>query len=283
MKMTKVSPALVLALAVVSTPAFAQSEGEGKATHFDGPYVSGVVGLGLQNNDGGDHLVFDTDGDGKYDNAVNTAAGDSAFAGFCNGGSRGATAADGCRNDRDKIEYGARLGYDKRLNGGNFVVGGLVEASRSNSTDSTSGFTAAGDAYRLQRGVDYAVSLRARAGYTPGGGALFYVTGGGGLARLDHKFATTNELNSFAEARDKKTVWGWQAGGGTEVMVTDNISVGLEYLYNRYKDNKYRVDVGPGTATADNAFLLTSGATSIRPSDKNFDYHSVRATVGLQF
>lgn len=81
----------------------------------------------------------------------------------------------------------------------------------------------------------------ARAGYTPGGGALFYVTGGGSYAKIDHSFTTTNTANAFDERRDGKMVWGWQAGGGTEIMVTRTHV--WKYLYNRYDDSKYNVAV----------------------------------------
>ena len=70
---------------------------------------------------------------------------------------------------------------------------------------------------------------------------------------------------------------------GAEALVTDSISVGLEYLYNRYRDNKYNVVVSQGTAPVTNPFILQSSSAALRPSDRNFDFHSLRATVGFQF
>lgn len=270
---------LALAGVAMASPALAQD----RESHFDGPYISIAGGLSAQGNDkSSDRLVFDTDGDGKFDDQVNTAAPANAFSpGFCGGVAKGNAPGAGCAKDRDKEEYAARIGYDKRS--GNLVVGGLLEVSRSKSTDGVSGFSTTPASYSFQREIDYAVSLRARAGYTPGGGALFYVTGGGSSAKIDHSFATTNTANSFTERRDNKRVWGWQAGGGTEVMVTNNISLGLEYLYNRYSDNKYNVAVGQGTAPATNPFLLVSGGTNIRPSDTKYDFHSLRASLSFQF
>ncbi|MCC6826670.1 MAG: porin family protein [Novosphingobium sp.] len=264
---------------VLAGPALAQD----RATHFDGPYISIVGGLSAQGNDNrSDRLVFDTDGDGKYDDAVNTAAGANAFSpGFCGGVATGATRADGCRGDKDKAEYGARIGFDKRS--GNLVTGALVEVSRSRSSDGVSGFSTTPAGYAFDRELDYAVSLRARAGYTPGGGALFYVTGGGSYAKIDHSFTTTNTANAFDERRDGKMVWGWQAGGGTEIMVTDHVSLGLEYLYNRYDDSKYNVAVTQGTVAPTNPFILASSSTAMRPSDTKYDFHSLRASLGFRF
>ena len=270
---------LALAGAALASPALAQD----RDSHFDGPYVSIAGGLSAQGNDNrSDRLVFDTDGDGKYNDQVNTAAPANAFSpGFCGGVARGNAPGAGCRGDKDKAEYAARIGYDKRMN--NLVVGGLLEVSRSRSTDGVSGFSTTPASYSFEREIDYAISLRARAGYTPGGGALFYVTGGGSNAKIDHAFSTTNTANSFTELRDNKRVWGWQAGGGAEVMVTNNIALGLEYLYNRYNDDKYNVAVGAGTAPATNPFLLVSGGTNMRPSVTRYDFHSLRASLSFQF
>ncbi|GFE74158.1 hypothetical protein NTCA1_18070 [Novosphingobium sp. TCA1] len=290
MRITRLlSSAIGLTVAVVALPAMAQDDAApiavdtpARDSHFDGPYVQAFGGLSTRGSDGGDSLRFDTDGDGRHDNTVNTAAGANAFSpGFCNGRALGATPGDGCRSDKDGAEYGVRFGYDKRM--GNFVLGGLVEGVKSEAKDATSGFSTTPASYVIQRKLDYGVSARARAGYTPGGGALFYVTGGGGVAKIDHDFLTTNTANSFDPQRGNKMVWGWQAGGGGEIMVARNVSLGLEYLYNRYSDNKYNVEVGPGTAPATNPFLIDSGSTNIKGSNKNFSYHSLRATIGYQF
>jgi outer membrane immunogenic protein len=277
--------ATVLAATTLAAPAFAQDAApvsEGRDSHFNGVYIQGFGGYSAQNNDTSERLKFDTDGNGKYDNSVVTAAGANAFSpGFCTGKARGATRAAGCRSDRDGAEYGGRIGYDRRM--GDFVFGGLVEGAKTEAKDAVSGYSTTPASYAIQRKMDWSASARLRAGYTPGGGALFYVTGGGSYAKLDHSFYTTNAANSFDEHRDSKGVWGWQAGGGTEIMVADHVSLGLEYLYNRYSDNKYNVEVGQGTAPVTNPFLLGSGTTRLKNSDKNFDYHSLRATVGFRF
>jgi outer membrane immunogenic protein len=277
--------ATVLAATTLAAPAFAQDAApvsEGRDSHFNGVYIQGFGGYSAQNNDTSERLKFDTDGNGKYDNSVVTAAGANAFSpGFCTGKARGATRAAGCRSDRDGAEYGGRIGYDRRM--GDFVFGGLVEGAKTEAKDAVSGYSTTPASYAIQRKMDWSASARLRAGYTPGGGALFYVTGGGSYAKLDHSFYTTNTANSFDEHRDSKGVWGWQAGGGTEIMVADHVSLGLEYLYNRYSDNKYNVEVGQGTAPVTNPFLLGSGTTRLKNSDKNFDYHSLRATVGFRF
>ena len=270
----------VSAASMFAVPAFAQDNRDA-SQDFDGPYISIGGGASLQGSDRGETLIFDTDRDGTYGDTVNTAGGANAFSpGFCNGAATG-TANLGCRNDKDGPEYFGRLGYDKRM--GNFVLGAVIEGGRSEARDSVSGFSTTPASYTMSREADYQANARLRAGYTPGGGALFYVTGGGAYARLDNKFVTTNTANSFDD-NGKTNAWGYTVGGGAEVMVTNNIGLGLEYLYTDVKDKDYVVNVGAGTADpATNPFLLNGGGTDIRRSDPNFQTHSVRGTLSYRF
>ncbi len=261
-----------------SAPAFAQDEPVG----FNGFYVSGAVGITMQGGNDGDSVVFDTNRDGSFNENVVTTLGANAFTpGFCAGSSTSATPGS-CREDRKRIDYGVRLGLDSRI-GESLVVGALVEVSKNDSVDGTTAFSTTPAGYSFERQLDYAISGRARIGFTPGGRALIYGTGGVSYARIDHKFFTTNTVNSFTATNDRDWVWGYQLGGGGEFMLTDNISIGAEYLYNRYDDDKYFVAIGPGTAAATNPFLLNGGGTNFRPSRSNFDFHTVRATLSFHF
>ena len=269
----------VSAASMIAVPAFAQDNRD-PSQDFDGPYISIGGGASLQGSDRGETLIFDTDQDGTYGDQVTTVGGTDAFSpGFCNGAATG-TANRGCRNDKDGPEFFGRLGYDKRM--GNFVLGAVVEGGHSVARDSVSGFSTTPASYTMSREADYQANARLRAGYTPGGGALFYVTGGGAYARLDNKFVTTNTGNSFAD-NGKTNAWGYTVGGGAEVMVTNNIGLGLEYLYTDVKDKDYVVNVGAGTAPATNPFLLNGGGTDIRRSNPNFRTHSVRGTLSYRF
>lgn len=277
--MKNISLLAALAASALAMPAMAQ-DGRDTSQDFNGPYISIVGGATLQGSDRGETLLFDTNRDGTYGDQVTTVGGANAFSpGFCNGAATGTSNA-GCRNDKDGPEYFGRLGFDKRM--GNFVLGAVIEGGRSHARDSVSGFSTTPASYTMSREADYQAGARLRAGYTPGGGALFYVTGGGAYARLDNKFTTSNTANSFAD-NGKTNGWGYAAGGGAEVMVTKNISLGLEYLYTDIKDNDYVVNVGPGTAPATNPFLLNGGGTDIQRSNPHFRTHSVRGSLSLRF
>ena len=268
----------ILAASTFAVPAFAQDRDPSQ--DFNGPYVSIGGGGTLQGSDRGESVVFDTDRDGTYGDQVTTVGGANAFStGFCNGAAT-SSANIGCRNDKDGPEYFGRLGFDKRM--GNFVLGAVIEGGRSVARDSVTAFSTTPASYTFSREADYQANARLRAGYTPGGGALFYVTGGGAYARLDNRFSTSNGANSFAD-NGKTKGWGYAAGGGAEVMVTSNIALGLEYLYTDIKDNDFVVNVGPGTAPATNPFLLNGGGTDMKRSSDNFRTHSVRGSLSFRF
>jgi outer membrane immunogenic protein len=265
----------------LATPALAQDRDT--SGDFDGVYIGGSVGLSTRSGDGADRVVFDTTRDAGSDNTVTTSSGANAFSpGFCNGSSTfSSNASDGCTNDNDDLEYGVRLGYDKRF--GNVVGGVLIEGSMSDATDSTTAFSSTPAGYSFTRGVDYAVSARARLGITPGGGrGLMYVTGGGSYAKLNHTFTTTNTANSFTPNNEDEMVWGWQAGGGAEIKLGSSLKLGIEYLYHSYDDDKYFVQIGNGSAGATNPFVLAGGVAA-RPSDTRYDFHTFRATLGFEF
>jgi outer membrane immunogenic protein len=265
-----------LGLALASTPALAQDK------EFSGPYIGGSVGYGFQGNDAGESIEFDRDLNGTFGDTVTTAAPANAFSpGFCNG--RATSSANGsCTNDKDAIEYHARLGWDFQF--GNVVVGLVAEGGKSEISDSVSGFSTTPASYTLTRELDWNASVRARAGYAFGGKTLFYATGGPSYARINNSFTTSNVANKFSD-NGKSEAWGWQAGGGVEQKIGKHLSLGVEYLYSKYEDDEYRVRAAStGTTAATNPFLLGNvNGTDFRRSDTDFDFHAIRATAAFRF
>ncbi len=264
-------------LASIATPAFAQSDDE----QWEGAYIGGSFGLGAQSNDRSENVVFDTNLDGSFDNNVNTVLGANAFSpGFCGGAATGNSAAGGCRGDKDGYDYNIRAGYD--MQSGNIVYGFVLEGGKSESRDSVTAFSTTPAAYTFTRKLDYSVQARARVGYAARG-ALFYATGGAAYAKINNSFSTTNGANSFTDNGNSKS-WGYSYGGGTEVKVARNFSIGLEYLYTNFVDDDYVVSVGRGTAAATNPFLLVNPqGTDMRRGDSDFDTHSIRLTAAFRF
>lgn len=276
MKISHIHLLAAASLAAFATPAFAQSEDE----QWEGAYIGGTIGVPAQKNDGGESVLFDTDRDGKFGDTVRTTTGANAFSpGFCGGAANGRTPAEGCRGDKDGIEFAIRGGYDMQQ--GNIVYGVVFEGGSSDARDSVSAFSTTPAFYYFTREIDYSLGARLRVGYAARG-ALFYATGGGAFAKIKNEFETSNTANSFTEDGSSNSL-GYSAGGGAEVKVTKKISLGLEYLYTNYAEDKYRINVGPGTAAPTNPFLLVSGGTNFRRSDSNFDMHNIRLTAAYRF
>ena len=264
----------------LSMPAIAQDSGG--AVDWTGPYVGGSFGYNWQKSDGAEHLRFDTDGDGSYDDAVTTTTGANAFSpGTCGGAARGRTPASGCDDDKDAIGWMGHVGYDMQF--GSFVAGVVAEAGKAYVDDKVTEFSTTPAFYTMRRKIDWNGNLRARLGYTTPGGVMPYITGGLAYAKVKNNFNTSNGMNSFTEDNRSEDGWGWTMGGGVEAKVADNFSIGARYLWTRYNVDDYRVDVGAGSAPATNPFLITpSGGTSISRGDK-FDTQSVMVTSSFRF
>ena len=264
----------------LSMPAMAQDSGG--AVDWTGPYVGGSFGYNWQKSDGAEHLRFDTDGDGSYDDAVTTTTGANAFSpGTCGGAARGRTPASGCDDDKDAIGWMGHVGYDMQF--GSFVAGVVAEAGKAYVDDKVTEFSTTPAFYTMRRKIDWNGNLRARLGYTTPGGVMPYITGGLAYAKVKNNFNTSNGMNSFTAENRSEDGWGWTMGGGVEAKVADNFSIGARYLWTRYNVDDYRVDVGAGSAPATNPFLITpSGGTSISRGDK-FDTQSVMVTSSFRF
>ncbi len=96
-------------------------------------------------------------------------------------------------------------------------------------------------------------SVRGRLGYDLNP-VLVYGTAGLAVGNVKAKDATS-EVNN--------TLYGWTAGAGGEVMVTDSISARLEYRYTDFANKDYG---------------LTSGTVS-----RGYDEHSVKVGLGVKF
>lgn len=277
-KLSKVT--LLATLTLLAAPAFAQ-ETDNSWTGF---YLGGSIGGNVPSDDSDRGVSFDTDLDGRYGDTVSTMAGADAFSpGFCGGKATSAQPSSGCRDDQGGDELGARVGYDWQT--GSWVFGGVLEYTDNDARDSQTAFSTTPAFYEFTRDLDQMLALRARAGYVFGetGDWLGYVTAGGVRADVDHSFRTSNGANSFTP-RGSDKVNGYQAGLGIERRVTENFSIGMEYLFTRLDDDDYEVAVGPGTAPATNPFLLDNPAgTDMRRRDDEFSINTLKLTAGWRF
>jgi outer membrane immunogenic protein len=136
---------------------------------------------------------------------------------------------------------GLQAGYD--WNAGALVFGVAADAS----------FTSARGSLLLTGPVIFKVdqqwegALRGRLGYVVSG-ALLYATGGGAYAQFETKYSQLG-LPFFVTDTDR---WGWTAGVGIELPVTDRLGLAAEYRYSDYGKD------GSSVTTPDGPYTLTN-------------------------
>jgi outer membrane immunogenic protein len=139
----------------------------------------------------------------------------------------------------DGFVGGAFVGYNWQSD--NFVYGVEGDIGYDGSKGSADGFTS-------KSGLDG--SLRARLGYAVTPEILLYGTAGGAA----HKLKVTDDLTGDSES---KGMFGWTAGVGTDIKLTDNVFGRVEYRYTDYgsktfdtfgkvKDSENRITFGVG-------------------------------------
>lgn len=123
--------------------------------------------------------------------------------------------------------------------------------------------------------LPWIATARLRLGYASDTWAL-YATGGLAVGQVDYSFAPPKFLQApeLGTVRATNRRWGWTAGGGAEVLLTDKWSVKFEYLF---------VDLEEGNTTASGA--ATSGgvyASYNNTSTSNINEHLVRAGLNVR-
>jgi outer membrane immunogenic protein len=105
-------------------------------------------------------------------------------------------------------------------------------------------------------------TFRGRIGYARDNW-LFYATGGGALANVEHGIASP-----AGQISGQQWHWGWTAGAGVEVKLSQDWSAKLEYLYVGLQDKSY-FNPAPSAAFPSNQSV-------------NLDDHIVRFGVNYQ-
>ncbi|KQW86416.1 outer membrane protein [Brevundimonas sp. Root1279] len=272
---------LTLLLAGAAAPAFAQS-----AYDWSGPYVGVFGGYTQPNDDDNETVLFDRNLDGNFGDTVVDAGGADIFArGFCGDqlSVLSANPAGPIRCDRDGsgVEGGAKVGWDWQM--GNWVVGAVGELAAVSAEDSVTAFSNGPDAYSFTRKMEHMAALRLRAGYASGPG-MFYVTGGPAYGKIHNSAFITNQVNSFTVLEDEDDADGWQFGGGVEWRLEKNFILNAEYIYSDLDTGDYVVRAGPGSAPADNPFLLGNAlGTDMRRESDSFAQHHLRIGMNVRF
>jgi len=134
----------------------------------------------------------------------------------------------------DSFDFsGALLGVTAGANfaAGTFVLGVAGDVAWSNVGGTYT--DASGDTFA---DIDWAASLRGRAGYDAGT-FMPYLTAGLAVASLT--------LEDDPDPSESNIYYGWTVGAGLEIAVADNVSVDLAYRYSDYGSAGYSLGYGP--------------------------------------
>jgi|ERR1017187_6579009 outer membrane immunogenic protein len=132
---------------------------------------------------------------------------------------------------------GGQFGFNYQS--GVLVYGLETDFAWRNRTDSfVAVLNSSNDTLTLTDEQNWVGTLRGRIGLSPAtmNNWLFYVTGGLAYGRFEHSFtqfcnAGCNQIRTLS---DSVTKAGWTVGGGIEIALDRNWSVGAEYLYMNF-------------------------------------------------
>ncbi|WP_395663933.1 outer membrane protein [Aestuariivirga sp.] len=167
------------------------------------------------------------------------------------------------KGDLEGGMIGGLVGFDYALGNG-LVIGAVGDLSWLNATGNAdvepSVINLTGSDYDVDTSLSWLGTLRGRVGFEMGD-VLVYGTGGLAFGGVDADLSVSGsgEINS-----DSNTQVGWTVGGGVNYMATDNVMLGVEYLY---------VDLGEGS--------YQFGDTGDADIDLNMSI--VRGTVSFKF
>jgi outer membrane immunogenic protein len=126
--------------------------------------------------------------------------------------------------------------------------------------------------------------LRGRLGYAFSDNLLGYVTGGLAYGDVDFSYRQPGSGATFTTSGGQRNDFGYTVGGGVEARVTQNWSIGLEYLYTDLGRNDFRADLQGGPfGGAGGAAGSNPGGTTLTGTDSRFDFHTVTAKISYRF
>ncbi|MEO1649813.1 MAG: outer membrane beta-barrel protein [Pseudomonadota bacterium] len=131
--------------------------------------------------------------------------------------------------EADSVALGVVVGYQHQF--GNFVVG--VEGGYTHAFDGGSSSDCPNAAFACSTEFEHIWTIGGRLGYATHG-VLGYVTGG--FAHTELESNTSNgALFDFVE----ESMNGYYIGGGAEILIIDNLSLGIEYRRYEFGEERF--------------------------------------------
>ncbi|MFN3765436.1 MAG: outer membrane protein [Aliihoeflea sp.] len=184
----------------------------------------------------------------------------------------------------DGFVGGVHVGYDWQA--GNIVYGAILDVNYTDIGDEQRAFSRSPAEYVISRDLDYLATLRGRLGYAFSENFLGYVTGGLAYGDVDFNYrqGARSPATTVTTSGGQDSDFGYTVGGGVEARLTQNWSIGLEYLYTDLGDNDFQANLqgGPFGGTGGNAGS-NPGGTNLTGTDGDFDFHTVTAKISYRF
>jgi outer membrane immunogenic protein len=167
------------------------------------------------------------------------------------------------KSDLEGGMIGGLVGFDYSLGNGLVIgaVGDMSWLNASGNADVEPGIiNPTGSDYSVDTSMNWLGTIRGRVGFELGD-ALIYGTGGVAFGGVE---SDLHEDGSDRIGSDSNTQIGWTAGVGVNYMATENVVLGLEYLYVDLGDESY--DFGDAGR-----------------ADVDINMSIIRATLGYKF
>jgi len=177
---------------------------------------------------------------------------------------------------------GGHVGFDYQIN--SLILGVVADINyvdASTTSSYTLGTPVTGfDTFGVSQDINFLVTARGKVGFVPTERLAIYATGGLAYADTDVEFVSPGILNAtrgFATSvEEDNDDLGYAVGGGVDYLVTQNFSIGLEYLYTDIGETNLDVRYT-------NPLLPVGQSTFNTESNDDLDFHTVWAKASFRF
>ncbi len=166
------------------------------------------------------------------------------------GGKAGDAISYNSGGHRNAFIGGVHIGYNNQLEN-NLVVGAVADINFMN-WDRYVGASYDKNSLEARQSMKYFATARAKLGYAQDC-IFFYGTGGLALGSLKNEVL----INNATTYSERKTRFGYTVGAGVDFLVTDNLSLGAEYLFTDFGKKSNR-DVFSDKAQFHSIFVKAS-------------------------
>lgn len=172
---------------------------------------------------------------------------------------------------------GLHAGYDYQID--SFIIGAVADISYVNAKSEAT-YTQFGQTFGAEQDIDFLGTVRAKAGVAADRVAV-YATAGLAYASVSNDLIGSTAVTAGGQAynvsleEDSDNV-GYAVGAGVDYLVTQNVSLGVEYLYTDLGKSEASVNYTPVGST------IPDGSLTGR-SDSDLDFHTVWAKASFRF